>query len=169
MALNRPVMHADADSSAFENEDKASFTNRICTLHVPGLETTFEMQSKTCYQNTQSAGHTDNNCHGFQANDMIRDSLRQTLPQAKKLGQRAVAGHLFPARLHMMLSSAESQQFDHIVSWQPHGRCFKVHQPLRFVNEVMPTWFQHTKFTSFRRQLNLYGFSRLTTGADYSG
>jgi hypothetical protein len=105
----------------------------------------------------------------WQRRNLMLGSKTRTSPPGKPPGQRAGAGQMFPTKLHLMLSSAESQKFDHIVSWQPHGRCFKVHQPLRFVDEVMPKWFQHTKFASFRRQLNLYGFSRLTTGADYSG
>ncbi len=73
---------------------------------------------------------------------------------------------LFPVRLHVMLSMAKSESFDHIFSWQPHGRCFKVHDAAKFVNDVMPRWFKQTKLRSFHRQLNLYGFSRLTKGPD---
>lgn len=53
-----------------------------------------------------------------------------------------------------------------IVCWQPHGRAFMVHKPKDFVQEVMPHFFNQTKYASFQRQLNLYGFSRLTHGPD---
>jgi hypothetical protein len=98
-----------------------------------------------------------------------RDPEMGSVLQSKKRGHRPGAANLFPAKLHLMLSSAEADGFDHIVSWQPHGRCFKVHQPTRFVDEIMPKWFQQTKIASFQRQLSLYGFSRLTTGADRGG
>lgn len=99
-------------------------------------------------------------------------SLKQEMGlvlQSKKRGHRPGAANLFPAKLHLMLSSAIADGFDHIVSWQPHGRCFKVHQPTRFVDEIMPNWFQQTKLASFQRQLSLYGFSRLSTGPDRGG
>lgn len=44
----------------------------------------------------------------------------------------------FPERLYSMLSGAEANGFEDIVSWQPHGRSFIVHKPREFVNEVMP-------------------------------
>ena len=52
---------------------------------------------------------------------------------------------------------------------QPHGRCFVVHKPKEFVVEVMPTYFHQSKLTSFQRQLNLYGFTRITRGPDRGG
>lgn len=75
----------------------------------------------------------------------------------------------FPTKLHVMLSKVEDEGLSHIVSWQPHGRCFVVHKPKEFVSEVMSKYFRQSKLTSFQRQLNLYGFSRITAGKDRSG
>jgi len=72
----------------------------------------------------------------------------------------------FPVKLHDMLQQIENDGLGHVVSWQPHGRCFAVHKPKEFVNHVMPHYFKQTKMASFQRQLNLYGFNRLTGGLD---
>jgi hypothetical protein len=72
----------------------------------------------------------------------------------------------FPIRLHNMLSGVEAQGLTHIVSWQPHGRSFLVHKPQEFSDHIMPLYFNQGKFASFQRQLNLYGFKRLTRGPD---
>jgi len=60
----------------------------------------------------------------------------------------------FPWKLHDMLESVEEDGYAHIVSWQPHGRCFAVHKPKDFV-ELVKIYFNQTKLASFQRQLNL--------------
>ena len=75
----------------------------------------------------------------------------------------------FPLKLHEMLDKIEADGLAGVISWQPHGRAFLVHKPAEFVSTVMPKYFRQTKLTSFQRQLNLYGFCRLTRGQDNKG
>jgi hypothetical protein len=75
----------------------------------------------------------------------------------------------FPMKLHAFLEQVVSDGLGHIVSWQFHGRCFVIHKPKEFADFVMPQYFRQTKLTSFQRQLNLYGFCRLTRGNDSGG
>jgi hypothetical protein len=70
----------------------------------------------------------------------------------------------FPWKLHEMLDKSAIDAFEHIVSWQPGELCFKVHDPTKFVQGVMPRFFKQTKYKSFQRQLNLYGFVRIDEG-----
>lgn len=74
----------------------------------------------------------------------------------------------FPLKLHEMLRLTSMECMDHIVSWQPHGRCFVVHKPKEFT-ALLPRFFKLSKLASFQRQLNLYGFQRLTRGKDRGG
>ncbi len=136
---------------------------------VTGSSTRLETRSLTCLTESADPLMTTQGDNLEGNGKTLSRGQTRALPEGREQGLRPGVGPLFPARLHVMLNCAESKMFDHIVSWQPHGRCFKVHQPLRFVTEVMRIWFHHTKFASFRRQLNLYGFSRVTTGADRRG
>jgi hypothetical protein len=72
----------------------------------------------------------------------------------------------FPWKLHGMLDEMDRQCNHTMVCWQPHGRAFMVHKPKEFVDEIMSHYFNQTKYASFQRQLNLYGFSRLSHGKD---
>eukprot|EP00977_Amphora_coffeiformis_P002415 scaffold451_cov184-Amphora_coffeaeformis.AAC.1 len=75
----------------------------------------------------------------------------------------------FPEKLHQILDYAVQHGLDDVIGFFSHGRAFKVHKPRRFVLEVMPRFFKQTKLTSFQRQLNLYGFKRISTGSDNGG
>lgn len=73
----------------------------------------------------------------------------------------------FPLKLHEILSQIESDGHDSIIGWLPHGRSFKIHKQAEFVDSILPMYFVMTKKSSFLRQLNLYGFNRLSgIGAD---
>jgi len=72
----------------------------------------------------------------------------------------------FPVKLHLMLDEVEKDGGAAIVGWQPHGRAFIVRDTKTFESHIMPKYFKQTKIASFLRQLNLYGFQRITTGRD---
>jgi hypothetical protein len=70
----------------------------------------------------------------------------------------------FPAKMFAILSRPDLAD---IVSWMPHGRSWKVHKPREFEVKVIPTYFEHSKFSSFIRQANGWGFRRMISkGAD---
>ena len=68
----------------------------------------------------------------------------------------------FPEKLHKMLEATEKEGKGDIVSFFSHGRAFAIHQPRKFVSDIMPRFFNQSRLTSFQRQLNLYGFKRIS-------
>lgn len=69
----------------------------------------------------------------------------------------------FPQKLMAVL---DNDQMSDIVTWLPHGKGFIILQKKRFASEVMPLYFKHSKFTSFTRKLNRWGFTRVTRGPE---
>ncbi|KAL7542825.1 hypothetical protein ACHAXR_012177 [Thalassiosira sp. AJA248-18] len=90
----------------------------------------------------------------------------RTASQKSKRGPRGGIYDPFPLKFHRMLDQVKEEGQESIVSWLPHGRAFKIHQPKVFAATIMTRFFNQSKYTSFQRQLNLYGFSRCCRGRD---
>ncbi|KAE9613534.1 hypothetical protein Lal_00015907 [Lupinus albus] len=50
-----------------------------------------------------------------------------------------------------------------IVSWNVDGRGFVVWSPAEFSDLTLPRYFKHSNFSSFIRQLNTYGFKKISS------
>lgn len=70
----------------------------------------------------------------------------------------------FPCKVYEMLEAAEQQGHEDIVSWNKEGTGFTVHNKELFTKQIIPMYFNQTKYKSFQRQLSLYGFQRITGG-----
>lgn len=55
------------------------------------------------------------------------------------------AGHVpcFPSKMHVILASPE---LNHIVTWDDHGRSFRILKPKQFEYDILPHFFEHHKF-----------------------
>lgn len=69
----------------------------------------------------------------------------------------------FPFRLHEILDTCELRQ---LISWQTHGRAWKVHSPEEFAKHLPKYFPKQTKYASFIRQVNMWSFARICTGPD---
>lgn len=104
--------------------------------------------------------------HDYHDHGCDLDESENGKSKKPRKGPRGGVTTPFPVKLHMLL---EQNYHENVISWQPHGRCFLLRSPKDFLDSVMPQHFKQTKLTSFQRQLNLYGFNRLTSGPDKGG
>jgi hypothetical protein len=56
-----------------------------------------------------------------------------------------------------MLVQVDEEGLSHVSSWQPHGRCFVVHDPTTF-KQLLPNYIKLSKIASFQRCVILDGF-----------
>lgn len=67
-------------------------------------------------------------------------------------------------KLHRLLCNAEQGGYSDIISWLPSGEAFRIHDADEMI-VVLRTHFNISKFKSFLRQLQNYGFHRFVCGA----
>lgn len=73
--------------------------------------------------------------------------------------------HRLPVFLTKMLQMVENGDKS-IVRWDSSGRTVIIESVSKFADEVLPKYFKMKKFTSFVRQLNLYGFRKISSEMD---
>jgi len=85
-----------------------------------------------------------------------------------RTGKRGVPQQ-FPRRLYELLESESSKimkQNEVIIEWSSSGRAFRIDNASKFASIILPKYFRTSKFSSFQRNLNLYGFFKVRRGPD---
>ena len=113
------------------------------------------------FQNiTMENREQENNTHLFSnQTSMKRNPTEES--SFKSMMHAPPPAMIFPKKLHKMLGDMTNLNLTHIASWQPHGKCFRINNPKSFTELIMQRYFNQSKFPSFNRQLNLYGFKRM--------
>ncbi|KAI0333612.1 hypothetical protein GY45DRAFT_1432335 [Cubamyces sp. BRFM 1775] len=78
-------------------------------------------------------------------------------PRPVKTGQHNIPRFLL--KLYEILNDPANEQ---LIKWSEAGDSFYIYHQERFAREVLGKWFKHQNFSSFVRQLNLYGFRKIS-------
>ncbi|CAM9952030.1 unnamed protein product, partial [Choristocarpus tenellus] len=84
--------------------------------------------------------------------------------QEQRFGKRG-SGQAFALGLFQILKTEDPS----IIGWSASGRAFRISDSDRFCRDIMPRFFKQNKYSSFQRQLNLYGFRKLVRGSEAGG
>lgn len=76
-----------------------------------------------------------------------------TAKREKKMQKRAP----FPHTTFEMINDCDRE----LAEWTADGEMFVIKDPEQFSKTVIPEYFDHSKFESFTRQLNFYGFNKV--------
>jgi len=100
---------------------------------------------------------------------MGRSTSSSLLPSTSSTLPVNTSREIFPQRLMKILAD---KNLSDVISWLPHGRSFVIIRPDVFSERVLPQYFlstdsrSSTKYPSFTRKLNRWGFRQATRGPD---
>ncbi|PKC14467.1 hypothetical protein RhiirA5_453376 [Rhizophagus irregularis] len=63
--------------------------------------------------------------------------------------------------VHKLYNMVVDKQYQHLIAWNYTGSAFIVCNIMEFSRDVLPKHFKHNNFSSFVRQLNMYGFHKV--------
>ena len=161
--MNKNISSADAEDG--NSLPTTLLTNRH---HFPSSGV-FQIVPDNCFSCAgvnNDACRNEPRCSGIDFPHKLTPSKRLDTRNSHH-NQSAVGQRLrFPQKLHSLLQEMTFSGRESIVSWQPHGLSFRVHDRKEFETNILPLYFNHTNITSFRRQLCLYSFERIKFGID---
>ncbi|TFY50280.1 hypothetical protein EVJ58_g11113 [Rhodofomes roseus] len=110
-----------------------------------------------------SGGEQDDHMKSFetsssqQGNPNLPPSTHGSMPQVGMLG-KPLGTNNFVTKLYQMINDPKSAQF---IQWTELGTSFVVSNVGEFSRTILGSHFKHNNFSSFVRQLNMYGFHKI--------
>lgn len=68
-----------------------------------------------------------------------------------------------PAFLRKLWKIVNDPVIDDLVSWSVDGESFVIKNPAEFCYNLLPIYYKHNNMSSFIRQLNMYGFHKVSS------
>ena len=140
-------------------EPSATTPQQIAMLLAAALQE----QNRVTNKNSASSGFGGAVCFSATMSNSCNSGINQLSRSAEEGSQvKNVTNFSLPMKLYAVLSTPK---FEHILSWVPHGRAWKIHDLDLFCAEVLPIFMNGSSirhFHGFVSLLNLWGFRQFT-------
>jgi hypothetical protein len=148
------AMSPNIGAQSFNPAESLSFSTGVAARRKSDAFDTTQKHDDSYRQSESEESNTDDEGGG------LKDDEETDLDDARK----RAAAEPFPEKLHKLLREVEADGRSDIISFTPDGRAFMIHKPDEFFADVVPKYFNQSLLSSFKRQLNLYGFEMITSG-----
>ncbi|XP_004534650.1 heat shock factor protein isoform X2 [Ceratitis capitata] len=100
----------------------------------------------------------------------LRPNIKVETDQEDVRTEAAESMHTFsetgagvPAFLAKLWRLVDDPDTNHLICWNKDGRSFIIQNQAQFARELLPLNYKHNNMASFIRQLNMYGFHKITS------
>ncbi|KAI8594611.1 HSF-type DNA-binding-domain-containing protein, partial [Dissophora ornata] len=136
-------------SSTVSNASSSQVANATVAGNASGTRNSRSASSRG--RNSSNAGVAD------EASSASDSQSLQPLTRATNGSARGNVA-AFLTKLYNMVNEPVS---NNLIKWSDDGQSFIVVNHVEFAKEVLPKFFKHNNFSSFVRQLNMYGFHKV--------
>nr|XP_036230378.1 heat shock factor protein isoform X2 [Bactrocera oleae] len=91
------------------------------------------------------------------------DQLKQEDVGREQMHTFSETGAGVPAFLAKLWRLVDDPDTNHLICWNKDGRSFIIQNQAQFARELLPLNYKHNNMASFIRQLNMYGFHKITS------
>ncbi|KKY24442.1 putative flocculation suppression protein [Phaeomoniella chlamydospora] len=146
-----PVLPSSATSSESPKTDPMDITSPTTAMGPPIINSSPEM----------GHGATNGGANGSDPSQGSNASPSQNLGAAAAAAAAQGPKVVQTAFIHKLYNMLEDKSIQHLISWSNTNESF-VMSPSNEFSKVLAQYFKHTNISSFVRQLNMYGFHKVS-------
>lgn len=153
MIHNPKAFESEVAKNYFKHGNVLSFQRQ---LYLYGFEKQFRGPDKGAYVHAHFQRGKPENIHMI----LRRQRSEKDEQEQADIMEMPLNRLPFPQKLYRLLVEASEKGMERVIRWEESGEAFRILDVLRFRELILPQYFKHKQMSSFRRQLDLYGFKR---------
>ncbi|KAF9438800.1 stress-responsive transcription factor hsf1 [Entomortierella beljakovae] len=153
--INTPQQHQQQQAS----EAAMALLSNLSSSNVSSSPTFSQVNTMTSNRNAANSSRSRSTPNKSPVHSVPLTSNLQSV-QSLSRPPNGIRGNVaaFLSKLYNMVGDNAS---NNLIRWSDDGQSFIVINHVEFAKEVLPKFFKHNNFSSFVRQLNMYGFHKV--------
>lgn len=139
---------------SFPNDSFPSFSSKFVVNTAACSEMPSEIDNDSSDGSTEITKTANDTTESTVNTAAVNDAADDDAVTTKRID---IFESTFPHKLYHILQNPD---FKDIITWMPNGRSWKMIDRKEFTKRVLPLFFRHQKFSSFKRQLSGWEFLR---------